>query len=79
MEELAERAPRLKFPDMREPIPHIFRIDEDGIEARGEDMAFFADIRALGHKVWACADLKLGHIGPKIYRANFIDVLKGDG
>jgi len=76
MEELAQRAPRLKFPDLREPIPHIFRIDECGVEARGEDMAFFADIRALGHKVWACADLTLGHIGPKIHTANFLEMMK---
>lgn len=75
MEKLAERAPKLKFPDAREPIPHIFRLDSDGDEARGEDMAFFADIKALGFPVWLDPNINLGHVGAKIYRGDFMSHL----
>lgn len=68
IEELAAKAPQLKFPDIPEgPIPHIFRCDDTNGEARGEDMAFFADVLALGYPVYLDPTINLGHIGPKIY------------
>jgi hypothetical protein len=80
IEELAANAPKLKFHNRKEPIPGIFRFDtftekmtaEDfalgyEAEARGEDMAFFTDIRALGYTVWVDPSITLGHIGPKTY------------
>jgi hypothetical protein len=75
MEELAAKAPRLKFPDVDEPVAHIFRCDSLGGEFRGEDMAFFSDVRALGYKVWLDPHVKLQHIGHKAYSASFIDCL----
>lgn len=39
-------------------------------ESRGEDMAFFADLRALGHKIWLDPTISLGHVGLKEYRVN---------
>lgn len=75
IERLAEKAPKLKFPDLPEKIPHIFRLDDDGGEARGEDMAFFADVRALGYAVNLDPTIELGHIGSKEYRATLSDHL----
>lgn len=75
MEELAEKAPKLRFPDTPEPIPHIFRTDELDGRFRGEDMAFFADIRATGRQVWADPTIKLGHVGSKIYSGALMEHL----
>lgn len=54
----------------------VFRTDinEDG-NFRGEDMAFFADIREAGFKVWCDPSIELGHIGTKEYRGKLLDVL----
>ena len=54
-------------------ILDAFRLDTferpDGIkQGRGEDGAFFADIRSLGHKIWLDATLSLGHVGTKVYK-----------
>lgn len=53
----------------------VFRIDTTGNHRRGEDMAFFADIRALGYKVWLDPMTDLGHVGGKIYRGTIRDAL----
>jgi hypothetical protein len=76
IEQLAERAPVRRFPDLDDPIPHIFRIDEDGEHVRGEDMAFFADIKALGYSTWVDPTIELGHIGRKTYTASLRQHLK---
>ncbi len=75
MEALAEKAPKLRFPDNPEPIAHIFRTDELDGYFRGEDMAFFADIRALGHQVWVDPKIRLGHTGPKTFTGALMDHL----
>lgn len=75
IESLAKDAPLLKFPDLPEPIPHIFRCDSENGEFRGEDMAFFADIRALGHPVFIDPSVTLGHVGSKTYTASIRDHL----
>jgi hypothetical protein len=56
----------------------IFRWDaipgDDGFDIpRGEDMAFFADIRALGFKVWFDGSIGLGHVGTRIWRAKGVN------
>jgi hypothetical protein len=61
-------------------ILDAFRLDTfqrpDGVpQARGEDGAFFADIRALGHKVWLDATINLGHVGTKVYRLPMAKIL----
>lgn len=75
IERLAEKAPKLRWPDLDHPIPHIFRCDTIGEFFRGEDMAFFHDIRALGHQVWADPSIKLGHIGSKEYTGDLSGAL----
>jgi len=75
IENLAARAPKLRFPGVDEPIPHLFRCDSIGDLFRGEDVAFFSDIRALGHKVWLDPSITLSHIGSKAYTASVLDHL----
>ncbi len=67
VEELYSKAPKRKYPWSKDLIPRVFRCDSEGIEERGEDMAFFSDVRDLGYKVQLDPTVKLGHIGPKIY------------
>jgi hypothetical protein len=68
IEKLADRAPKLRFPDLKDPIPHIFRCDSEDGNFRGEDMAFWADIRALGIPVYLDPTIELGHHGSKTFR-----------
>lgn len=75
MEKLAERAPKLRFPDLKEPIPHIFRCDSEDGSFRGEDMAFWADIRSLGIPVYLDPTIELGHHGSKTFRGTLADHL----
>lgn len=76
IEQLSDSAPKRKINGVDEPIPSIFRLDHDGEEERGEDMAFFSDVRALGYTVNLDPSISLGHIGPKEYRADFSASLK---
>lgn len=81
MQALADRAPKCRFHDVGpEPIPHPFRCDDlkasDGaLDARGEDIAFFHDLKALGHQVWLDPSVKLSHVGAKVYTASFLEQL----
>lgn len=75
IEELAERAPKLKYPNHNQPIARVFRCDDHDGEARGEDMAFFADIRDLGYKVWLDPSITLGHIGSKTFTGSISQFL----
>ncbi len=72
MEELAAKSRRLKFPDVDVPVAHIFHCDTTGEEFRGEDIAFFNDVRSLGYKVWLDPTVQLKHIGNKAYSADFM-------
>jgi hypothetical protein len=76
IEALAQRAPKLVFPESPEPLPHIFRCDVVDGAFRGEDMAFFADLRALGRTVWLDPSIELGHVGAKEYRGAILDALQ---
>lgn len=76
IEKLAERAPMLRFPDVDGLVPHIFRTDSDGDAFRGEDMAFFADVRALGFSVNVDPSITLGHHGQKTFTASLSDYLQ---
>lgn len=54
-------------------ILDAFRVDKathaDGsVHARGEDGAFFADMKVLGHQAWLDPTISLGHVGTKEYR-----------
>lgn len=77
MEELSAKAPKLKFPDMKDPIPHVFRCDTTtNNEFRGEDIAFFSDVIDLGYKVWLDPKITLRHIGNKAYSAQLFDIMQ---
>ena len=76
IEELAEKAPKLKFPESEEPVAHIFRCDFVNDVFRGEDMAFFADIRALGYTVYLDPTVMISHVGAKEYTASILDAMK---
>jgi hypothetical protein len=67
IERIAETQPKLKYPFAPEPVPRLFRIDDDGTNSRGEDYAFWADVREQGFRVWADATCSIGHIGKKLY------------
>ncbi len=69
IEALAEKAQRINFKeDDYKNVAAIFRSDIKDGEPRGEDIAFFDDIRELGFKVWVDPTITLGHIGFKEYK-----------
>lgn len=80
LEQLSIAAPKLKYPEYNEPVARVFRCDQEMYdpshelsaqgfegEVRGEDMAFFADIRKLGYTINLDPSITLGHIGSKTY------------
>jgi hypothetical protein len=69
IEHLAALAPKLKFGGHDELIPHIFRCDDDGTDVRGEDYAFWADVREHGYTIMADTQVDLGHVGQQVYRS----------
>jgi hypothetical protein len=67
MQHLYVTAPKLIYGGGEE-MPRVFRCDDDGENERGEDYAFFADVREAGYKVYADATVTVGHVGSKVYR-----------
>jgi len=57
-------------------LQEVFRTDIWEGFGRGEDIAFFSDIRELGHKVWLDPAVELGHVGTKVWRGRAIDNLQ---
>lgn len=76
IQELWDKAPKRKFPWSEELLPKVFRLDEEGIEDRGEDMAFFSDIRDLGYVVNLDPNVVLGHIGSKVYTGQLLSMME---
>jgi hypothetical protein len=66
MQQLYDAAPLRRYGG-GDKMPRVFRCDDDEEDERGEDYAFFDDIRKAGHKVYADATLSLGHVGTKVY------------
>ena len=79
IEQLAEKAPKLQYAGTSVPVPSIFRQDDADGEARGEDYAFWADVRALGYEIWADTMVNLGHIGNKVYRMRLPPPMPSEG
>ena len=54
----------------------VFRTDvlPSGV-ARGEDVAFFDDARALGYDVWLVPTIQLGHVGTHVYTSDPVKAL----
>jgi hypothetical protein len=75
VEQLAENAPKVADAVSERTLASVFRIDTVDGKRRGEDMAFFADIRALGHKIFLDPAVDLGHIGTKTYTGSIRDAL----
>jgi hypothetical protein len=67
MQRLAAEARQRILCSSKEPVPCIFRTDDDGREERGEDYAFWSDVRDAGFRIWADATITLGHVGRKVY------------
>jgi len=81
LEDVSKTAPKKRFHQEPEgPIPHTFCIPrddvDDGLGAEGEDMAFFARAKALGHQLWVDPSVELGHIGPKVYSGQLLAQLQ---
>jgi hypothetical protein len=79
IEAVAAKSPKLKFNGSDEPIAHMFRCDEIDGFARGEDMAFFADVKELGFEAFLDPSVTLGHIGSKTYTASIANMLRPIG
>lgn len=71
------------FATASKPVPYVFRTDLDRVrempDARGEDIAFFADIRAAGYDVFLNPEVTLGHIGEVTHYGRALDLLKPVG
>jgi hypothetical protein len=75
VEKLAYEAPRIVDEIAGRDIATVFRIGQVDGKRQGEDMAFFADIRELGYKVWLDPAVSPSHIGSKVYRGSIQDAL----
>lgn len=76
VEKVAAKAPRVADEISGQEMASVFRLDRVDGKRRGEDMAFFADIREAGYKVLLDPSVDLGHVGRKEYRGPIRDALK---
>lgn len=81
MQELSDTKPLVYDPAGQRSIRSVFRLDtmdRGGPHpyVRHEDVAFFADLRELGHKVWLDPTIRLGHVGAREYRSNPLESLR---
>lgn len=75
MEKLAEGKPQVMDEVSGSVVSSVFRWDVIDGKRRGEDMAFFSDLRELGYKVMLDPLTDLGHIGNKEYTGTIRDAL----
>ena len=75
-EAVSDRAPLAYDTVAKRDMKSVFRVDIQNGQYRGEDIAFFDDIRALGHKVWLDPTISLGHIGVKRWDGRLMDTLE---
>lgn len=73
VEKLVATKPQILNQGTGDTMADVFRIDTtpDG-KLRGEDMAFFDDLRALGVDLWIDPTVSLGHVGFKVYRGDLV-------
>jgi len=76
LEELAAKAPKVHDELSNRNVASVFRVGSVGGKREGEDMAFFRDVRELGHKVWLDPEVDLGHIGHKQYTGRVRDAMQ---
>lgn len=79
VEALVAKAPKIVDQVSNRTIASVFRVDRINDYRRGEDMAFFQDIRDAGYKVWLDPSIDLGHVGSRVYRGSIRDALGLDG
>ena len=76
MEKVAESKPMMRDDLNGQEYRDIFRVDRTPERGpRGEDVAFFADVRAAGYDVWLDPSIRLGHTGQHTFRGDPIDAL----
>jgi hypothetical protein len=68
IEDVVRTKPTMYDQVREKTMASVFRCDTFEGNFRGEDMAFFSDIRDAGHKVWIDPTISLGHFGQKEYR-----------
>jgi len=81
VEEIASQSPRVYSTLLEREIAAVFRLDvvtdDKGVrQSRGEDAAFFADLRYLGYTIWLDPTIQLGHIGDCEYRRDPAEALR---
>lgn len=73
LDKLVATKPRVFDQISKRDMAEVFRIDTIDGHRRTEDMAFFADVRELGYKVWLDPTISLGHIGDREWRGSIMD------
>jgi hypothetical protein len=76
VEALAEKAPKLIYPDVAVPVARIFRESERDGHFVGEDIAFYEDMRSLGFNTYLDPTVWLGHVGQKVFAGTLADQLE---
>jgi hypothetical protein len=69
-QQVSDSKPYVRDPMQDKYVRSVFRFDEHNGEYRTEDFAFFADIKAMGHTVWLCPYVELGHVGQRVWQGN---------
>ncbi len=75
LEKLTAKAFKIYHQHFGHGLASIFRVDNHEGQYRGEDIAFFSDVRDLGFDVWLDPDIDIGHIGQKEYRGHLSEVI----
>lgn len=76
VEAVAEKKRRVLNEPTGESMAEVFRIDAQDGAIRGEDIAFFEDIRDEGFELWLDPTISLGHVGQKIFRGDVVKALR---
>lgn len=76
VERVSAKKPQVLNQASGETMAELFRIDTADGAIRGEDIAFFEDIRAEGYEVWLDPTINLGHVGQKVYRGDVVKALR---
>lgn len=76
LEALVATKPTMRDQLSGKQLASVFRTDIHDGNFRGEDMAFFADIRALGYDVYLDPQIQLQHVGTKHYTGSILDALR---
>ncbi len=75
VEAVAATKERVLIEGSGETVARLFRLDVVDGKERGEDIAFFEDIKAAGFDIWLDPRVDLGHVGQKIFRGDVVKAL----